>query len=93
MLTLEQAREKLRLDNNDNDSIIEPFLQAMPNYIQETTGISIDRQINDSNVKDLVQTLEGFLIQTWYNPEQRDVERLERVTQELIKTLSFIKEP
>lgn len=93
MLTLEQAREKLRLDNNDNDSIIEPFLQAMPNYIQETTGISIDRQINDSNVKDLVQTLEGFLIQTWYNPEQRDVECLERVTQELIKTLSFIKEP
>ena len=34
MLTIEQAREILRLDTADNDAIIEGLLSAIPDYIE-----------------------------------------------------------
>ena len=40
MLTVEQAREILRLDTADNDAIIEGLLSAIPDYIELTTGVT-----------------------------------------------------
>lgn len=91
-MNIEAARNKLRLDGTDNDTIIQPLLDAMPSYIEQTTGVTSTRQQNDDTVKDIVTALEGFLLQIWYNPEQRDVEKLETITQSLIKTLGFMKE-
>lgn len=91
-MNIEAARNKLRLDGTDNDTIIQPLLDAMPSYIEQTTGVTSTRQQNDDTVKDIVTALEGFLLQIWYNPEQRDVDKLETVAQSLIKTLGFMKE-
>lgn len=91
-MNIEAARNKLRLDGTDNDTIIQPLLDAMPSYIEQKTGVTSTRQQNDDTVKDIVTALEGFLLQIWYNPEQRDVDKLETITQSLIKTLGFMKE-
>ena len=47
MLTLEQAREALRLDNTDNDDIITGLLAAIPDYIELCTGIPAEAQKTD----------------------------------------------
>ena len=39
MLTLDKAREWLRLDGTDNDEVIQGLLAAIPEYIEETTGM------------------------------------------------------
>ena len=44
MLTIEQAREILRLDTADNDAIIEGLLSAIPDYIELTTGVTAEQQ-------------------------------------------------
>lgn len=38
MLSLEDAREALRLDGTDNDDIIAGLLNAIPDYIELCTG-------------------------------------------------------
>ena len=44
MLTIEQAREILRLDTADNDAIIEGLLSSIPDYIELTTGVTAEQQ-------------------------------------------------
>ena len=44
MLSLEQAREFLRIDGTDNDNIINALLEAIPEYIEVTTGMAIPQQ-------------------------------------------------
>ena len=38
IFTIEKARDILRIDGSDNDAIIEPLLQAIPPYLEATTG-------------------------------------------------------
>lgn len=38
MFTIEEAREILRLDGDDNDEIIYPLVSAIPPYLEATTG-------------------------------------------------------
>lgn len=40
MLTIEKAREWLRLDNSDNDAIISGLMDSAVEYITLTTGLS-----------------------------------------------------
>lgn len=86
MLTLEAARDCLRLDGTDNDSIIEPLLLAIPDYIELTTGMSAAQQ----DTEPLAETVSKFLLSLWYNPEQADTAKLERVIENLLKGLSAL---
>ena len=63
MLTLEKARDVLRLDGNDNDDIIIPLLDTIPDYIEVTTGLTAEQQESEP----LAETLSGFLLKLWYN--------------------------
>ena len=38
IFTIDEARDILRIDGSDNDAIIEPLLQAIPPYLEATTG-------------------------------------------------------
>ena len=40
ILSLEEARGALRIDGEDNDTIILSLVQAIPNYLKITTGRS-----------------------------------------------------
>lgn len=86
ILSLEEARETLRLDGTDNDLIIVPLLDAIPQYIELTTGISAE----DAKEIPLAKTAAKFLLQLWYNAEQADSDKLQRTIDSLLKTLSLM---
>ena len=84
MLTIEQAREILRLDTADNDAIIEGLLSAIPDYIELTTGVTAEQQAGQP----LADTAGKFILMLWYNAERAD--KLQRTIDSLLKTLALI---
>ena len=84
MLTLEKAREWLRIDGMDNDEIIMSLVAAASDYIEITTGMSAKQQEEEP----LAETAEKFLIQLWYNAEQSESEKLQRTIDGLLKALT-----
>lgn len=86
MLTIEQAREILRLDTADNDAIIEGLLSAIPDYIELTTGVTAEQQAGHL----LADTAGKFILMLWYNAERADAEKLQRTIDSLLKTLALI---
>jgi hypothetical protein len=85
ILTLEEAREILRLDSGDNDIIITPLLEAMPSYLEVSTGYKACRGVYSP----LARTVAGFLLQLWYNGDGMETEKLQRTIDHLLTALSF----
>jgi hypothetical protein len=85
MITLEQAREVLRLDGTDNDDIITGLLAAVPDYIELCTGLTAAQQANEP----LADTAGKFLLILWYNAERVDAEKVQRTIDSLLKTLQI----
>ena len=83
MFTIEEAREILRLDGADNDAIIYPLIDAIPPYLEATTGY-----IADGAYSPLAQAAGRFLLQLWYYGENADTDKLQRVIDSLLKALS-----
>ena len=84
MVSLDEAREWLRLDGTDNDPIIESLLAAIPEYIEVSTGMGKTKQKKEP----LAHTASKFILQLWYNAEQTDSERLQRTIDGLLKALT-----
>ncbi len=87
ILELDEAREILRLDNNDNDNIITSLLEAIPSYMELSTGLPVDRE----TFYPLEKTAAKFILQLWYNAEQSESEKLQRTIDSLLKALSLLK--
>jgi hypothetical protein len=85
MVTLDQAREWLRLDGEDNDTIILGLLNAVPGYIELTTGMAPEQQDSEP----LADTATKFLLTLWYNAEQSESEKLQRTIDALLKALTI----
>jgi hypothetical protein len=86
MLTLDQAREALRLDSTDNDAIIAGLLAAIPDYIELATGLTAEQQA----AQPLADTASRFILLLWYNAEQADSDKLQRTIDSLLKSLSLV---
>jgi len=84
MAGIDKAREWLRIDGSDNDAIIQGLLDAVPDYIEIATGYPADQQDGEP----LVETVTRFLLLLWYNAEQSEAERLQRVIDNLLKALT-----
>ena len=84
ILTIEQAREILRIDGVDNDPQITALLQAIPSYLEITAGYK-----TDSEYSPLAKTTAGFVLQLWYYGESADTAKLQRVIDSLLKALSY----
>ena len=65
-MTLELAKEILRIDTNYEDNRIAAIINILPHYIYERTGYSVDKQ----PVEPLCQLLEQFLIRKFYLPDE-----------------------
>lgn len=87
LMSIEQARDILRLDGADNDTIILSLLNAIPDYLETTTGRRWD---NDQVVNPLAQTTAGFILQLWYNAQDQDTEKLKRTIDNLLVALTAI---
>lgn len=87
IMTIEEARETLRLDNEHNDDIIMPLLAAIPSYLEIQTGKDWLEE-DAEKVDALAKTTAQFILLLWYNPQQRDEERLKRTINSLIYALT-----
>lgn len=87
LLSMDEAREVLRIDGTDNDNIISSLVSALPDYITLTTGIRAEEQVSIP----LVKTAAKFILQLWYNAEQSDSDKLQRTIDSLLKTLSLLE--
>lgn len=84
MLTIEKAREWLRLDNSDNDAVISGLIDSAVEYITITTGLSEADQENST----LAETAQKFLLTLWYDPQTAETDRLQRTIDNLLKAIT-----
>ena len=84
MLTIETAREWLRLDNSDNDDVISGLIDSAVEYITLTTGLSRTDQANST----LAETAQKFLLTLWYDPQTAETDRLQRTIDNLLKAIT-----
>lgn len=84
MLSLDEAREWMRIDDTDNDRIIQGLLDAVPGYIETTTGMDTTAQLNEP----LVDTVTKFLLLLWYDVQSNEAARLQRVIDNMLKTIT-----
>jgi len=87
ILTIKEARNILRLDGNENDMIIKPLIEAIPQYLYETTGYKARGKFSP-----VAKTAARFILQLWYFGEHSDTTKLERVIECLLKALSNERE-
>lgn len=85
LLSLQQARDILRVDGGDNDQLIETLIVAIPEYIEVTTGMSLDQQVGEP----LVDTVSGFLLTLWYYSDHTDDTKLQRTIDNLLKCITL----
>lgn len=85
MLSLEQARDVLRVDGGDNDNLIRSLLFAIPDYIEVTTGMNAAQQMNEP----LIDTVSGFLLTLWYYSDNADATKLQRTIDNLLKCITI----
>jgi hypothetical protein len=88
ILSIEEARDILRLDGPDNDNIIISLIEAIPDYLHKTTGYTARRGI----FSPIARTAARFILQLWYYGEHADTAKLERVIGCLLKALSAERE-
>ena len=84
MFTIEEARDILRIDGGDNDAIIAALLTAIPPYLEATTGYTAE----NGAYSPVAQAAGRFLLQMWYYGENADTDKLQRVSDSLLKALS-----
>lgn len=85
MLSIDKAREWLRIDGTDNDAVISGLLAAVPGYIEVATGMTEAQQDKEP----LAEAASKFIVQLWYNAEQSDSEKLQRTIDGLLKALTI----
>lgn len=83
MFTLEEAKDILRIDGNDNDSVIFPLTQAVTPYIALTTGYKAP---DNQEPSPLAKTTGQFLLRLWYFGD--DVDKIQRAVDSLSKALA-----
>lgn len=86
VISLDEAREWLRLDNTDNDAVIEGLIEGAAEYIEIATGLT---QF-DQALSPLAKTATKFLLSLWYDPTQADTDRLQRSIDNLLKAVTHV---
>ena len=86
VITQDDAREWLRLDNTDNDAVISGLIEGAAEYITIATGLDAEAQA----ASPLAQTATKFLLSLWYDPSQTDTDRLQRSIDNLLKAVAHV---
>lgn len=71
ILTLEEAKLKLRVDFEEDDELIEGLIESIPDYLETKTGSRWDKY----PINPLVKTLAGYLICSMYDQNFKDYEK------------------
>lgn len=85
MITLENACNILHIDQGTNDELITGLIEAIPDYIEVTTGMTFNDQINEP----LCDTVGGFLLTLWFYSDHTDDQALNRTIASLLKVITL----
>jgi len=94
ILTLDEARDTLRIDGTDNDIHIIALVEAIPPYLKHTTGY----EPCAGDYSPVARTAAKFILQLWYfgdsldSGRQGQISGVERVIHNLLKALSAERE-
>lgn len=86
ILTIEEARDAVRVDGPDNDVILIPLLEAIPHYLEVSTGKNWETE----PIHPLAKTTAKFILELWYRPQEPDTERLKKTIDSLLTALTAI---
>lgn len=81
IINLEEAKNILRVDFNEDDILIQTLIDTIPEYLENKTG----KSWNDEPINPLVKTLSKFLLQCWY---EESTPQLEKTIDNIISTLT-----
>ena len=85
MLTLTEACNILHIDEGNNDELVKSLLDAIPDYIEMTTGMTETQQ----ETEPLAKTAAGFILTLWYYADHADDMKLQRTIDSLLKCLTL----
>ena len=85
IMTLQEAKDVLRIDTTYNDDLITSLLAALPGYIEITTGM----KEADQETEPLVKTVSGFILMLWYYSDHADDIKLNRTISSLLKAITL----
>lgn len=86
IMTMQEARDTLRVDGEDNDEIIEPLVEAIPSYLLETTGYKWTAT-DGGEPHPLAVTVSKFILQYWFDGHTNDRAQLKRTIDSLLTAL------
>lgn len=87
IITMQEARDTLRVDGEDNDEIIKGYLISIPSYMEVATG----KKWNEGEEShDLAKTTAKFILQLWFDPQTQDSVRLKRTIDSLLTSLTAL---
>ncbi|MBX9139239.1 phage gp6-like head-tail connector protein [Clostridium sp. K12(2020)] len=81
ILTLEEAKAKLRVDFEEDDELISGFIESIPDYLETKTG----SRWEEEPINPLVKILAGYLICSMYD---NNFEHYEKPINNLLMVLS-----
>lgn len=84
ILTLEEAKEILRVDGPDLDQQITALVVAIPHYLETTTG----KRWDEEQVNPLAHTTAGFILQLWFEPMSDQKDKLKITIDSLLGALT-----
>lgn len=84
IFTVEEGRDILRIDGEDNDEQIIALLEAIPPYLTATTGY----ESVAGEYSPVARTAARFILWQWYYGESADTDKVQRVIDSLLKALS-----
>ena len=85
MLSLSEACNVLHVDQGTNDDLINSLLEAIPGYIEVSTGMSE----SDQDSEPLCNTVSGFILTLWYYADHADDQALTRTINSLLKAITI----
>lgn len=84
-MTLSDACNVLHVDEGNNDELIYALIQALPSYLEVTTGLPEEKQ----SLEPLVETVSGLLLTQWYYADHADDQSLTRTINALLKAITL----
>ena len=83
VVSVDDMREYLRLDDMANDLILVDLIEAAVVYVTQTTGMDT----TDQAANPLARSAVKMLVATWYDPQGIDATASERAVTEMLKHL------
>lgn len=83
VVSVDDMREYLRLDDDANDLILVDLIEAAAVYITQTTGMDTTDQADNPLARSAIK----MLVATWYDPQGIDATASERAVTEMLKHL------